>query len=133
MGKTENGIDTDILGQSAAHAWRAAMGLSPLPFEHLSIEDEERWLRLGKNAEEFLGALVDARFNQVGMNLARLWARSSEPLTLKDKEQLAWEATARHMATLLDADQMPRDLEKLEQSWGPWTVNRLPKEQSDGV
>ncbi len=126
MPQTENGLDTELIARSGWTAYRAAMQLPLIPWEHASDEEEARWQRVALHAEGLLLTLQGQRFDQIAPVLARSYWRDERPLT--SAETLAWEAAARHLATLLDADEIPEDLAKQEQSWAEWAQKRLLKE-----
>ncbi len=126
MPQTENGIDTEIIAQSCAMAYRAAMGLPRIPFNQISDEDEARWQRLALKAEGLLFALENSVFALVAVQVAHSWHRTAD-VKLSPQELLAWEAVARHMAMLLECDEVPADLAKQEQAWQEWAKKRLPQ------
>ncbi len=125
MPQTENGIDTEIIAQSCAMAHRAALGLPRVPFDHISDDDEARWQRLAIKAEELMTSLEGQNFEQVAYAVARAFLRVEGVLSLDAKMQVAWGAVARHLAMILDSEEIPGDLQKQEEAWREWAKKRL--------
>jgi hypothetical protein len=128
MPQTENGLDTEVIAQSCCMAFRAAQGLPRIPFEQVADEDEARWQRLALKAEEMMTSMEGMAFHQVGPTVAKTWMRESETPKLTPSEFWAWQAVTRHLAMLLEADEIPDNLQAREESWKEWVLNRLPKE-----
>ncbi len=131
MPQTENGIDTEVIAQSCAMAYRAALGLPRVPFDHISDEDEARWQRLAIKAEERMLSLEGCGFDKVALELVRMWQRDDDIKGIPHKSIVAWGAVARHLAMLLECEEVPPDLAKQEQAWAEWARKRLPKEQTN--
>ena len=54
--------------------------------------------------------------------LARCFHAGKIPLS--PAQMVTWQAVARHLVTIMDDDELS-DLAALEESWGPWALQRL--------
>ncbi len=119
--KTESGLDLEEVAQSAYRTHSLVSGKAPM-WEGLSFEDMSRWVRLAREGETLLDNLQETPFRVVGKVLAEAWnGMTHRPAGWK--EMLAWEAVARHLATLYDAETPPQ-LPELEAAWPPWAQAR---------
>lgn len=109
------------LAQTCFRTWHLAGGVTSQPWEHLSLESQMPWLRLAKRAEEVLTRMEGSNYQSVGEELMRL-AQGEGEWRCSPRDSIAWQGVARHLAALLDSDEIEsgEDLLELEASWSAW-------------
>ncbi len=121
-------LEPQDVARSAYHAYRAAGGERAAgEWEGLSLDRQALFLRLAKFGGGELAMLEGKPYSHAGGKLRQLATGAEEPVS--PRECLAWEAVARHLTTLLDADDVT-DLSALELSWGEWAGRKAPELQS---
>jgi len=117
------------LAASLAAAFAAAFGDDAAPpWGMLAPEAQAGWRRLAAQGEGVLAAADGGRFDAIGLSLRALWdpEAPAPPPGEALKLRLAWEAVARHLWVLLEADDADPALRReLEESWRDWARRRL--------
>jgi hypothetical protein len=120
----DNGLPIEAVAVSAFNAWSYAQGLKSPNFDHLSIEDMGKWGRLANHAEQLLNSMEGKPLDVATSEVYKFWSREGgDYAKLNDWQKLHWQAVVRHLATLIDAEEIP-DLQTLERSWGQWVIVR---------
>lgn len=120
FGEGQKTLSTEDVAQTAWRAFSSAMG-SNVPWDFLSYEAQDPWLRLALRAEKVMQENEGRTYREVAAKLheaAMGGGQFASPL-----HTLAWEAVTRHLMTLLDADDIA-DLDALEKSWAEWVAKR---------
>jgi hypothetical protein len=132
MTKLECGLDMEQVAQSACRVFCYVLG-GPANWEGLSPEEQGAWLQLAKNSDAILTKHEGAHYQVAAQELFAAWVEAKfgegtgSTLPWKDVPligQLAWQAVARHLHTLLDSDEIS-DLGAMESLWRPWAEKRL--------
>ncbi len=125
-GRLENGITLEAVAVSAYNAFCYAQGATP-KFEHLSLEDTARWANLANKAEGAMAAFEGKPVDVAAAEVLKIWSRGTMDFKKQPVPwQLYWSAVTRHLATLVDAEEIP-DLAGLERSWREWVEARMAK------
>lgn len=121
----QRSLTQEEIAQTTYRAWAHAWGAPVPPWETLSLEAQSTFLRLAKHAESAMTRLEGEGYTRVTDELMRLAHGEMEP-SRSPRDLIAWEAVARHLATLLDSDEVegPEALGDLEASWAPWAARR---------
>jgi hypothetical protein len=126
-GQLDNGLSLEAAAMSAWYAWAWAKGIAQPDLERADDEELARFGRLANKSENLLGSLEGLPVSDVSQKVYECWDMGRRSYdTLSDKEKIAWEAVTRHLATLIDADEIP-DLRSLERSWAKWAEKRLKR------
>lgn len=115
-------LTSEELAASCYRAWSAACAFPGLAWEQLSLDDQTPWLKVARKGEEILSRMQGKTYHAAGLELHGLAGDCTF------HSPLAWEAVARHLTTLLDADDID-DLGGLEQSWRDWAAKKQPQPQ----
>lgn len=113
-------LNTEEMASSAFRVFTGILGISK-PWDHLAIEEQERWLRVAKRAEQSLVRCESKPWAAAAQALQDLYLSEESPV--HPKAITAWEAVARHLVCLFDCDEIV-DLAELEKSWLEWAANR---------
>lgn len=118
------------LAKSCCTVFHTALQLTHEAWERQSLEKQLPWLRLAQGGPIRLEQLEGATYAQVGreMWLVTLAERAAEASDAWDhlpwEFHYAWEAVARHLMTMLDADDV-ENVPELEQGWRQWLLAKL--------
>lgn len=120
------------LARSAFKVFCLVMGQAE-DWDRASLERQQPWLLVGNQAGGLLERLEGNSFAHCGYELMRLHLAPEERPgaltvwnTLPARARLAWEAVARHLATLLDSDEVT-SLEEAEALWPAWAEKASAK------
>lgn len=136
-------LDLDVnevarsLHSAWAHATRGLLGndVPPISWDALPLEEQATFLAVASRGERIIERMEGQTLSQVGFALFQ----ASRPNFEEEQNQEAWaaigflgqtmwEAIARHMAMLVDCDEVI-DLEQAEGQWYEWAKRKLAKAQ----
>lgn len=120
-------LSTEEMAMSAFRVFCYASGVAEPNWDHQSDEEQGRWLQMARRAERALESLIGKSYNQAARALCELW--SDNPLIYEGLAyplQLSWNATARHLAAVIDSDEID-SLDATERFWGDWARERSKK------
>jgi hypothetical protein len=116
-------LNPEELAMSGFRVFCAANGVLEPDWDNQSDEEQGRWLHMAKKAERVLESLDGKSFDLASRALCELWADGKIYDGLDRGLQLAWNATARHLATIFNSDEIDT-LEALERMWVEWARER---------
>lgn len=110
---------------SCYRAVRAASGSTQGEWDALSLEAQVPFLRTARHGPALLERLEGAGWREVARAVFAEACPEAEGAweALPEPYKRAWEAGARHLAALLDADDID-NVEGLENSWREWAKRR---------
>lgn len=139
-------LDPEQLAQSAFRVWQSITGgnaswVGQRPGLDLMPADvQEGWARIGSYAEGLLARLAaegggsragvsyrEAGYHVMTLSLDRDRRKIARDLwnqAMGEQAQLAWEAVARHLAMVLNSDELG-SLEEAEAIWPMWVTSRV--------
>lgn len=130
------------LAETAFRVWRSIMGEGGASFvgKRESLEDypeavRDGWSRVGKQAENLLGALEGQPYERAGYHCMALYegkeTRQKSPelwAAMPKLARLAWEAVSRHLTMLLNSDEVD-GLDEAEAMWPEWARERAARRE----
>jgi hypothetical protein len=123
-------LTVEEIARSAYNACAHAAMVEDGPnWEGEGTDQQARWIYLARRAQEELPSFDGKKAPEAARWLYEQWARDAGALDwehLALRLRLCWEAVARHLATLLDSDEL-EDMAALEHSWGEWTAARTSR------
>ncbi len=118
-------LETPELAESAYKVFGSIIGERQV-WEMMSLESQTPWMLVAQQARGLLESLEGNSFAHCGYEMMRLFLPSEERTnalalwnTLPERARLAWEAVARHLAALMDSDEVD-SLESAEALWPAW-------------
>ncbi len=123
-------LSPDELAGSCYRVFCLASGMDSFaPWEHLSLEFQEPWLRMALAAEAVLVGCEGRSYAQAGCALAEAQCKGDEQLLnlalSGTRNRTCYEALARHLMTLFESEKVP-DVGTLELSWRDWAAGKVP-------
>ena len=112
---------------SAFRTFCYCAGVEP-DFDKLGDEEQGRWMALARSCERTLEELDGKSFNIATEALADIWGGHKGFYERLPRDiQVAWMGTTRHLATLLESDEID-SLDTAERFWGEWAQKRRRNE-----
>jgi hypothetical protein len=119
-----SGLPFSAAAVSCYNVYAYAAGMTEPNFELLTEDSQSLWGRLATRAEILIDNGEGMKFHEIGKLVAHDWSRGQIPWDqVTDKQKLCWEAVARHLAYLINAEDIP-DLQASERSWALWAQQK---------
>lgn len=124
-------LNGDELAATLYAAAAAARGGDAPPWEHLAHGAATPYLLAARQGPLRLGAMDGESYAAAAAAMYQICTggEGSAWDALPPRSRLVYEAMARHLAAVLDCDELD-SLESLERSWGPWAERRLGPQEA---
>jgi hypothetical protein len=117
-------LGKDELAASAFRVFCYAGRVAEPDYDKLGDDEQRRWMNVGISAERVLEELDGKSFERATEAIFHLFAPELPFSQIPVEIQWAWRATTRHLATILESDEID-SLASAERFWAEWARERM--------